>query len=290
MSERIDTDVFLDYLHRFGFGEKTGIELSSETRGNIKKTTDKYWSARSKPTMSIGQELGVSAIQMVQAASIIANQGKKVPLTVIHRIQSKDGTVRQIKNDEPQEQILKPSTAKYILSCMETTAQSGTGSKAALRDISIGVKTGTAQMADTINGGYSTTDFLSNCMAIFPVENPQIILYIVIEKAKGETYAGRIVAPVIAEAANEIIDYLGMERDSAASLEHTGLISISQDKPLEVKVYVPNFIGRPKRDLLPLILDDKILYSINGEGYVISQNPEPGTPITENMTIELNLE
>ena len=290
MSERIDTDVFLDYLHRFGFGEKTGIELSSETRGNIKKTTDKYWSARSKPTMSIGQELGVSAIQMVQAASIIANQGKKVPLTVIHRIQSKDGTVRQIKNDEPQEQILKPSTAKYILSCMETTAQSGTGSKAALGDISIGVKTGTAQMADTINGGYSTTDFLSNCMAIFPVENPQIILYIVIEKAKGETYAGRIVAPVIAEAANEIIDYLGMERDSAASLEHTGLISISQDKPLEVKVYVPNFIGRPKRDLLPLILDDKILYSINGEGYVISQNPEPGTPITENMTIELNLE
>ncbi len=290
MSERIDTDVFLDYLHRFGFGEKTGIELSSETRGNIKKTTDKYWSARSKPTMSIGQELGVSAIQMVQAASIIANQGKKVPLTVIHRIQSKDGTVRQIKNDEPQEQILKPSTAKYILSCMETTAQSGTGSKAALGDISIGVKTGTAQMADTINGGYSTTDFLSNCMAIFPVENPQIILYIVIEKAKGETYAGRIVAPVIAEAANEIIDYLGMERDSAASLEHTGLISISQDKPLEVKDYVPNFIGRPKRDLLPLILDDKILYSIKGEGYVVSQNPEPGTPITENMTIELNLE
>ena len=56
-------------------------------------------------------------------------------------------------------------------------------------------------MADTVNGGYSNTDFLSNCMAIFPIENPQIVLYIVIEKAKGETYAGRIVAPVIAKAA-----------------------------------------------------------------------------------------
>ena len=105
-----------------------------------------------------------------------------------------------------KERVLKESTAKYLLSCMETVAQSGTGTKASLGDISIGVKTGTAQMADAKNGGYSTTDFLSNCIAVFPVENPEIILYIVIEKAKGETYAGRIVAPVINKAANTIID------------------------------------------------------------------------------------
>jgi cell division protein FtsI (penicillin-binding protein 3) len=173
---------------------------------------------------------------------------------------------------------------------METTAKSGTGTKASLRDISIGVKTGTAQMADPVNGGYSSTDFLSNCMAIFPIENPQIILYIVIEKAKGETYAGRIVAPVIAKAADEIIDHLGINREGAASLEHSGRIVLKENSPLNVSTVVPNFVGRSKRDLLPLLNRTDLNVIINGEGWVKNQSPEPGTLITENMTIELDLE
>ena len=173
---------------------------------------------------------------------------------------------------------------------METTAQSGTGTKASLRDIAIGVKTGTAQMADPVHGGYSHTDFLSNCMAIFPVNNPQIILYIVIQKAKGETYAGRIVAPVIADAADEIIDHLGINRENAASLEHSGKFSLNEIKPLKISKLVPDFKGRSKRDLLPLLDRTDIKIMIDGEGWVVDQNPEPGTPVTENMTIELFLE
>lgn len=290
MSEKIDTEEFLDYIKKLGFGEKTGIELPSETRGSVKNTSDKYWSARSKATMSIGQEMSVSALQMVQAASILANYGLKTKLTLISKISDKDGNIKYSHTPEYKERVLKESTAKYILSCMETTAQSGTGSKASLGDISIGVKTGTAQMADPIKGGYSTTDFISNCIAIFPVENPEIILYIVIEKAKGETYAGRIVAPVIAKAANEIIDHLGMYREGAASLEHSGIVTIKDHSPLLVEKTVPNFIGRPKRDLLPLLNSNNVSYSINGEGWVIKQNPPAGTPITEETIIELYLE
>ena len=173
---------------------------------------------------------------------------------------------------------------------METTAKEGTGSRANIGDVSIGVKTGTAQMADKEKGGYSDTDFLSSCIAIFPVEEPQIILYIVVEKAKGETYGGRIVAPVIGETADIIIDHLGMSRGGAASLEHNGLITISKSEDISIGKTVPDFIGKSKKDLLPLLDRTDIQFTINGSGWVTSQTPEAGTEITENMTIELNLE
>jgi len=290
MSDMIDTDAFLARIRSFGFGERTGVELPGETRGIVKSRDDKYWSGRSKATMSIGQEISVSALQMTQAATAIANNGVPMQLTVIQRITDKDGNVEYTHEPGPKKRIIKAATAKYVLSCMETTAQSGTGSRAALGDISIGVKTGTAQMADPVHGGYSETDFLSNCIAIFPVEDPQIILYIVIQKAKGETYAGRIVAPVIAQAADEIIDHLGMNRAGAASLSHNGKISISSNRPISIGKTVPDFTGRPKRDLLPLLERTDIHFTIAGEGWVVSQKPEPGTPVTENMTIELTLQ
>lgn len=290
MSDTIDTDTFLARIHSFGFGERTGVELPGETRGIVKSRDDRYWSGRTKATMAIGQEISVSALQMVQAATAIANKGVPVQLTFIERITDKDGKVEYTHEPQFKDKILRTSSAQYILSCMETTARSGTGSRASLGDISIGVKTGTAQMADPVHGGYSTTDFLSNCLAIFPVENPEIILYIVIQKAKGETYAGRIVAPVIAQAADEIIDHLGMNRAGAASLSHNGRISISENKPIAIGNRVPDFTGRPKRDLIPLLDRKDIKITITGEGWVVSQNPPPGTPVTENMTIELNLE
>ena len=173
---------------------------------------------------------------------------------------------------------------------MKSTAQVGTGHRAALGDISIGVKTGTAQMIDTTTGGYSDTDFISNCIAVFPAEDPQIILYIVITKAKGETYAGRIVAPVVAEAADVIIDNLGLSREGAASLAHSGLISVPAGTLPEILGVLPDFTGIPKRNLTALLMRDDLNVVIYGDGYVVSQNPPVGTPVTEDMTIEFYLE
>ena len=272
MSQKINSEYFLQQLRDFGFGSKTGIELPGETKGSVKKTTDKLWSARSKPTISIGQEISVSALQMVQAATAIANGGKPVQLTV------------------EKDQVISKKTADYILSCMETTAVAGTGSRANIGDVSIGVKTGTAQMLDPEKGGYSDTDFLSNCVAVFPVEDPEIILYIVITKAKGETYAGRIVAPVINQAANAIIDYLGLQRNNAVSLRHSGKIEIPTEKPLVIEKVVPDFTGYPKRMLTSLLDRKDLNIIIKGDGWVVSQNPPPGTPVREDMVIELTLE
>lgn len=290
MSQKINSEYFLQQLHQFGFGSKTGIELPGETKGLVKSTTDRLWSGRSKPTIAMGQEISVSALQMVQAASAIANGGKPVQLTVISKILDKDDNLIYKHQPTFKKQVIKKATAEYILSCMETTARVGTGARANVEDISIGVKTGTAQMLDTVNGGYSDTDFLSSCLAIFPTEDPKIILYIVIAKAQGETYGGRIAAPVIQEAANAVIDYLGMQRDRAISVTHTGKITIPRDKPLVIGSYVPDFTGYPKRMLTPLLNRNDIKLIIKGDGWVVSQNPLPGAPVTENMIIELTLE
>ena len=291
MSQKIDTQLFLEYIHKFGFGAKTEIELSGETQGFVNSPENKsLWSLRSKPTISIGQEISVSAVQMVQAASAIANGGVPVQPTLVSKIKDASGNI--VSEHEPvyKEQVISKKTADYILSCMETVAQTGTGHRANIKDVSIGVKTGTAQMLNESGHGYSDTDFVSNCMAIFPIDSPEIILYIVISKAKGETYAGRIVAPVIAQAADAIIDHLGMARANAVSLYHSGSISFYTGKPVELSDTIPDFTGTPKKLLTELLNRDDIIVLIEGEGYVVSQDPPPGTPVTQNMTIELHLE
>lgn len=290
MSQKIDSEHFLQRIRKFGFGKKTGIELPGETKGSVKTTSDKLWSGRSKPTISIGQEISVSAIQMVQAATAFTNGGTPLKLTLVSHIDDKSGNVTYKHQVQPLEQIISERTANYMLSCMETTARKGTGTRALLGDVSIGVKTGTAQMLDEKNGGYSKEDFISNCVAVFPIENPQIILYIVITKAKGETYAGRIVAPVIGEAADVIIDHLGIARANAASVAHSGKIEISPTNSVKINSVVPNFMGMSKRELTPLLTRKDINIKIEGSGWVVSQYPPAGTPVTENMTIELYLQ
>lgn len=289
ISDRISDEQFISDIRTLGFGSKTGIQLPGETTGFVKDAGGSKWSGRSKATIAIGQEISVSALQMIQAATAIANKGVPLNLSVIKKITNKDGSIVMEHHAEPKERVFKESTASYILSCMETTATTGTGARAKIGDISIGVKTGTAQMADP-KGGYSDKDFLSNCIAIFPVEEPKIILYIVVEKAKGETYAGRIVAPVIKKAADEIIDHLGLNRGAAASLEHSGKVKVDHAKPLKIGNVLPDLTGCSKRDLIPLLDRTDLQVKINGYGWVKSQSPEPGTPITENMSIELNLE
>ena len=290
ISDKVSEDTFIARIRQLGFGQRTGIELAGETTGIVKDRDSKSWSARSKPTIAIGQEISVSALQMVQAATAIANGGVPVKLTAIHKITDKEGNVLYEHEPEYKNRVFKETTAEYVLSCMETTATTGTGSRANIGDVPIGVKTGTAQMADKVNGGYSDTDFLSSCLAIFPVDEPEIVLYIVVEKAKGETYGGRIVAPVIAEAADTIIDYMGMSRGKASSVEHNGVITIPNTKDITIGSLTPDFTGFSKKDLLPLMEQSKGKLNINGSGWVTSQNPEPGTPLTENTIIELYLE
>jgi cell division protein FtsI (penicillin-binding protein 3) len=229
----------------------------------------------------------------MQGAGIIANNGMLIPPKMISKIISADGkTVTTWDNgDNTRRQVVRPEITRKMLSYMANTAtEIGTGWRASIEDLHLAVKTGTSQYRDPLGGGYSKTDFIASCIALLPVESPSLILYVVIIKPRGETYGGRIAAPAIREAAEQLIDYLGIPRGRNPIVEHPGSINFTEAALPPVDTVVPRFYGLSKKALLPLLLRDDIRVEISGEGWVRRQFPPPGTPIAPGMIIELELE
>lgn len=288
ISETVTSSDFEKKLRELGFGQKTGIEQTGETAGLFRSS--KKWSLRSKPTIAIGQEISVSALQMVSAATTLANGGNRLQLTLVSKIQNHDGKTIYSHKPEIKSTPLSPETVNHILSYMETTAVAGSGTRANVGDVPMGVKTGTAQMIDKKTGKYSDTDIISSCMALFPANNPEIIIYAVIIKAKGSTTGARIAAPLVKDAADLTIDYLAMSREKATSITHEGIIYVPSKTNLDIGTNLPDFSGLSKRMLSSLLEKKEFKVLIHGEGYVKSQKPPAGTPVKQGMTIELYLE
>ena len=289
-SDRLSSQIFYDRLRDFGFGSRTGAGNPGETAGFLRNTD--RWSARSKPTIAMGQEIAVSALQMLQAAGVIANDGVLVPPKIISRIVSADGRTQNSFGYGEPVRILKAETTQAMRSYMEAvTSDIGTGWRANVEDLSLAVKTGTAQMIDPKTSAYSSTDFIASCMAMLPAESPSLVLYLVIIKPQGGSYlGGRIAAPPIREAAEALINYLGIPRGRNPQISHSGIISIPAIPYPAVNETVPDFTGAAKRLLVPLLLRDDLHIEIYGDGWVVRQSPAPGTPLNKDTVIILELE
>jgi cell division protein FtsI (penicillin-binding protein 3) len=289
-SDRIDSQTFYTMLQQFGFGNKTGIGLPGETSGFLRPI--QRWSGRSKPTIAIGQEISVSALQMVQAATAIANDGLLVPPRIVSKVLNHEGKlVRELQTGFPR-QVIKPETAREMRKYMIAAAsEAGTGKRARVDDISIGVKTGTAQIIDPKTGSYSNTDYIASTLALVPADQPSLILYMVIIRPKGESYlGGRIAAPAIREAAEELADYLGIPRGKSPQVEHSGSVVLNFPPTITIGETMPDLRGYSKKQLLPLLLRDDITVEIDGDGWVKKQSPDPGTALTKDTVIHLELE
>jgi cell division protein FtsI (penicillin-binding protein 3) len=281
---------FDEALRKLGFDSKTGAGNPGETMGIF--SIAERWSERSKPTIAMGQEISVSALQMLQAASAIANDGLMVPPRIVSHIVSPDNRITQLIQGGQPRQVLRAETAQAIRSYMvDAASMEGTGWRANVGDLPLAVKTGTAELIDPITKAYSKTDFISSCIAFLPAENPSLILYIVIVKPKGfEFLAGRIAAPPLREAAEELINYLGIPRGRNPQFIHSGIISLPQISYPRVEETVPNLVGLSKRQLLPLLLRDDLHVQMYGDGWVKSQSPPPNTSLDPSTIIILELE
>jgi cell division protein FtsI (penicillin-binding protein 3) len=290
-SDRQENQAFYQSIMDFGFGKKTGAWVNMETAGLLKDTD--LWSGRTRQSIAFGQEVAVSALQVMQAAGVIANNGMLVPPKLVSQITSADGkTITPWVNSvNSSRQVIRPEIARQMLSYMRDTATDiGTGWRASVADLNLAVKTGTAQYRDPLSGGYSKTDFIASCIALLPAESPSLILYAVIIKPRGETYGGRIAAPAIREAAELLIDYLGIPRGRNPIVDHSGSIELTEKLLPYVGSYVPDFYGLSKKTLQPLLLRNDLHVEIFGEGWVKYQSPPPGTFITDDTVIELTLE
>jgi len=218
---QVSDDVFYNTLRRFGFGSRTGITLPGEISGILPEPAD--WSARTKPTLAFGQESGITAMQITAGAAAIANGGKHTTLSIIKDIlpgegsryaekrSDSSGITSEIQPDGTPDRgnpgrAVSEETAGTILDFMTSAAEpGGTAERLHRDDFRIAAKTGTAQLLDPETGTYSDTRFLASCLVLFPVPDPEYIIYIAAENpASGQIYGSTVVVPYM----NQLIDYM----------------------------------------------------------------------------------
>lgn len=281
---------FYELLSYFGFGKKTGIPLPGETSGIFRPVSE--WSSRSKPSVAFGQEISVSALQMISAATVFTNNGTLLKPIIVKKILSPDGKLITEFTRTPVRSVLSSHTAYEILKMMETaTSSSGTARRAWVDGVRISAKTGTAEVFDKESGRYSDTHFIPSIIGIFPTNDPMYIAYIVIDHPRGEDYYGsRVAAPLLKEIVESLVSMTGVTSDNEKIITHPGNIELPLPEAVEFGSIMPDLTGIPKRLLLSLFKIEEITVYMKGEGYVIRQDPPPGTRITKGMKVILEFE
>ena len=288
-SDRIDAHSFYRMLRGFGFGEPTGAPLLGESPGLLRPVTE--WSGRTKPTMAIGQEISVTPLQIVQAATTLTNGGVLLRPQLVRKIVAADGTAVKSFAREPLRNVLAPEIAAEILGMMETVAEEGTGRLARLEGYRIAAKTGTAQVFDRVAGVYSDENLIASILGVLPADAPRFIAYVVIQHPKGEQrYGGLIAAPVLREVSAFLATYYQLPRNDEEPLLHPAHIVVSATPHLTLGGDLPNLVGLPMRRLLPLLAVADLRLALHGSGYVIRQDPAPGSPFTPERTVHVWLE
>lgn len=289
-SDTVSEARFYSSMRNFGFGKATGLPFSGETNGIF--SSPEKWSVRSKPTIAFGQEISVSAMQLVTAATVFTNKGVLLKPHIIHKITKPEGTLLKSFKREPVREVISPQSARSVLDMMEQVTKKGTGSKAHIEGLNISTKTGTAQLFDPETKTYSQDKFIATALAIFPTDNPEVIMYVYIKNPKGSSiYGGRLAAPVIKDLAYDFSDYLKITTDFSPVYHLKDDIEASNFTRETIEgSTLPDFTGYSKREVLKLLKEKGIPFQFTGNGHVVSQTPPPGSEITEDIKIILEFQ
>jgi cell division protein FtsI (penicillin-binding protein 3)/stage V sporulation protein D (sporulation-specific penicillin-binding protein) len=201
---QMDHQDFRKYIEKFGFGQKTGIELNSENAGNIaalQKKGEIFFA-----TASFGQGITATPLQMVQAFSAIANGGKMVIPYIVDEIRTSDGIVIKHENPKPV-QVISSRTASLLTGMLVSVVKNGQGKKAGVSGYYMAGKSGTAQIADTQNGGYYASQTNHSFIGFAPINDPAFVMIIKFENPKKGSFAESTVEPLFSRLAKFLLDY-----------------------------------------------------------------------------------
>lgn len=198
-------DTLYKYIKLFGFGAKSGIDLPGEISGLIREP--KAWSKISIAAVPIGQEVGVTAIQLVAAMSVIANGGELMKPYVISEIKDKYGEMIKTFAPQARSRVISSETAARLRKILSGVVAEGTGRLAKIEGFSAAGKTGTAQKLEP-NGTYSHRKFVGSFIGFAPAEDPLIAVAVVIDEPHPAYYGGVVAAPVFKNVANDVIRYI----------------------------------------------------------------------------------
>ncbi|HEX6648743.1 MAG TPA: penicillin-binding protein 2, partial [Pyrinomonadaceae bacterium] len=207
---RVGDPAMYDYIRRFGFGSRTGIELPGETAGIVRKL--ERWQPSSIGSIAMGQEVGVTPVQMVAAFGALANDGVRMAPHLIREVRNAGGTVLYRAQPE-QRRVISADTAIALRGMLEGVTLHGTAKAAQLDGYSAAGKTGTAQKIDPKTRSYSATKHVASFVGFAPVSNPQVVIIVVIDEPAGAYHGGDVAAPVFREVAEQILPILGVMPD-----------------------------------------------------------------------------
>jgi cell division protein FtsI (penicillin-binding protein 3) len=204
------------YLQAFGFGQRTEIDLPGEVSGLLKAPKD--WGRRSTASISMGQEIGVTPLQMVSAVATLANGGVMMKPYVVSEVRDQKGRLLKEVRPQVKRRVVSPDTARTMTTMLEGVVTNGTGTKAAISGFRVAGKTGTAQKIDSRTGAYSTTQFVGSFVGYVPAESPRLAMIVVLDEPQGEAWGGTVAAPVFRRVGEQVLNYLGVSREDTVKI------------------------------------------------------------------------
>jgi cell division protein FtsI (penicillin-binding protein 3) len=278
---RLGEDRFYKYIRAFGFGQPTGIELPGETRGLTKPVS--RWSKVSIAAISMGQEIGISPIQLSALISTFANDGVWVAPRIVAGPVDAAGSPQTVAfHPGTSRRVISSYTAAEMRSMMQKVVLEGTGRKAILEGYSAAGKTGTAQKVDPATGAYSKTKYIGSFAGFAPVNNPQIVVAVILDSAVGLHQGGQVSAPIFRRVTQQVLEYLHTPHDLPLAPNRQLLLAQAKTKDKDLEEGTPDHPGEP---LDTAEVNSDSLRRAAGKDHV-AQSPLPATAETGGQVVQ----
>lgn len=279
-----------EYAEKFGFGKATGIELPGEESG-ILFSEPKNMVNSDVATMAIGQSIAVTPLQLVTAMAAVANDGVLLKPHIVKQIVNADGSVYRETGREEVRRVLDSATDKTLVGLLEQVVAAGGGSKAAVKGYRIAGKTGTAQKINEKTSGYMDGRYIASFCGFAPVEDPEIVVLVVIDDpSAGEFYGGQIAAPVARDIFSQLLRFLHISPSSDTFVDvekQTPAVPAAKPRtvPDDGRVRMPDLTGMSIRDVSRKLAELGLGIDVQGNGLARSQSIPAGSEIKAGQSV-----
>ncbi len=294
---RMGADAFLPYLHAFGFGQLSGVPLPGERRGRVRDA--KTIRPIELATTAFGQGTTATPLQLAMGIATLGNEGVRMKPRLVTRIDDAYGVPERIQKPTPVERAISIETARQTVAMMATvTEDGGTGTRARVPGYLVAGKTGTAQK---VKDGHYSDARISSFVGLIPADHPVLAIAVIVDEPTiGSKYGGLAAAPAWAKIAEKSLRYLGVDPDPALLVEKPvdDMVAV-EDLPAVESLDlawdgdawgVPDFRGRPVRDVLVALKGSGLAVEMFGSGEAIAQDPPAGTPLTPGQKISITFQ
>lgn len=291
IGDRFTETKFEEYLKSFGLYDKTGIDFPYERKPYT--ISSKRWDKLKKSTMSFGQGIAVTPIQMVMAFSAIVNGGVLYRPYLVEKVEDKNGVVIRRNLPAPVRKIISEKVSQNMREMMEKTVEDGTAKKAMVEGYRIGGKTGTAQLS--LNGKYIKHEYLTSAIGFFPVEKPRYVVLIMLLKPQADIlynkFGGATAAPVLGEVVRRIVKSKNILSKEITNI-NPEIQKIKSEQvlvPEEIMTTMPDLKDLTARDILNIFKNYNYEISMSGTGKAFEQYPKAGEELEKVKKIRILL-